>query len=273
MPVENSNTKLHYDELNFSDNAKAAIIFLHGFTGSLNDWEKIPSKFKENYNIYAIDLIGHGKSDSPNEADQYSTSSQINQLAETISLITKDKIILAGYSMGGRLALSFSSIHPEFLKGLILESTTAGIADKKLREAREKSDEELADFILNNPIEKFVDYWMNLDIFSTQKNLPKEILIKLKHDKLRNNKTGLANSLLGFSTGIMPPLFNKIKNINIKTLLITGELDIKYININNEMVKIFPDALHRIIQNAGHNVHMENPDEFYNVINDYLKEL
>ena len=273
MSVKKSKIKLHFKKLSISDKAKDTIIFLHGFTGSLNDWEKISSQFNGDYNIYAIDLIGHGKIDSPNEISKYLTSSQIDQLFRTISLITKDKIILAGYSMGGRLALSFSTVYPEMLKGLILESTAAGIVDEYLREERRKKDEELANFILNNPIEKFVDYWMNLDIFSTQKNLPEEILLKLKKDKLKNNKTGLANSLLGFSIGIMPPLFEKLKEINIKTLLITGELDKKYTNINNEMLKLFSAGKHAIIKNAGHNIHLEKPEIFYNVINNYLKEL
>ena len=40
---------------------------------------------------------------------------------------------LIGYSMGGRAALSYAVKYPEKLAGLILESTSAGIADEKLR--------------------------------------------------------------------------------------------------------------------------------------------
>ena len=273
MPVKKSDIKLHFEKLGSSDSINNTLVFLHGFTGSSNDWGNISSQFNEDYNIYAVDLIGHGKSDSPGNIYEYLTSSQIDQLAAAISSITKDKIILAGYSMGGRLALSFSYVYPEMLKGLILESTTAGIINEKLREIRRNSDNELANFILNNPIEKFVDYWMNLDIFSTQKNLPEEVLFKLKNDKLNNNKTGLANSLLGFGTGTMPPIFDKLKKINIKTLLISGELDKKYTTLNNEMLKLLPAGKHQIINNTGHNIHLEKPQIFYNVIKNFLKEL
>ncbi len=273
MPVNKSNIKLYFEKLISSNSTKNTIVFLHGFTGSSKDWGKTSFQFNNDYNVYAVDLIGHGKSDSPDDVDEYSTSSQIDQLAAAISSITKDKIILAGYSMGGRLALSFSTVYPEMLKGLILESTTAGIIDEKLREERRRSDNELANFILNNPIEEFVDYWMNLDIFSTQKILPEKIISGLKQDKMENNKIGISNSLRGFSTGIMPPLFNKLKDINIKTLLISGELDKKYTTLNNEMLKLLPAGKHQIINNTGHNIHLEKPQIFCNVIKNFLKEL
>ncbi len=273
MLIKTSNTSLNVEELSSSTKAKFTLVFLHGFTGSSADWKNISSNINGEYKIFAVDLIGHGKSDSPEDVSLYSASSQTKQLSELFAKITKGKLILAGYSMGGRTALSFAVIYPQMLKGLILESTTAGISDKKLRGDRIKSDEELANFILNNPIDNFVDYWMNLDIFSSQKNLSKQILSKIRTDKIRNNKIGLVNSLRGFGTGIMPPLFDSLKNIKIKTLLISGELDLKYTNINGEMVKIFPDAQHKVIRNAGHNVHLEQPQEYYDVINNYLKEL
>ena len=74
----------------------------------------------------------------------------------------------------------------------------------------------------------------------------------------------------GFGTGKMPPLFNDIRNVTAKTLLISGELDLKYTGANAELVKIFPAANHIIIKNAGHNVHLEQPSSFINVINDFL---
>jgi 2-succinyl-6-hydroxy-2,4-cyclohexadiene-1-carboxylate synthase len=271
--IKTSNIALNVEELNFSPAAKETLIFLHGFTGSSTDWKNISSNINGEYKIFAVDLIGHGKSYSPEDVRFYSTSFQTKQLAELFSKITTGKIILAGYSMGGRAALSFAAAYSQMIKGLILESASAGILEKKLREDRIKSDEKLANFILNNTIENFVDYWMNLDIFSTQKKLPEKILFNIKMDKLKNNKRGLVNSLRGFGTGIMPPLFDSLKNIKIKTLLISGELDPKYTNINGEMVKIFPDAMQNVIADAGHNAHLEKPEAFYNVINNYLKEL
>ncbi len=76
--------------------------------------------------------------------------------------------------MGGRAALSYAVKYPEKLAGLILESTSAGIADEKLREERVRSDEKIIKIIEEKSIEEFVEYWMNQDLFASLKNLPKE---------------------------------------------------------------------------------------------------
>jgi 2-succinyl-6-hydroxy-2,4-cyclohexadiene-1-carboxylate synthase len=252
---------------------KTPIIFLHGFTGSSKDWEEITPDIDKDFYPIAIDLIGHGESESSKDIKDYSCASQIEQLLEVIKKITDDKIILAGYSMGGRLALSFAAKHQEMLKGLILESSSPGIKEDNLREERLKHDNKLAEFIENHSINEFVDYWMTLDLFKTQKRLSVEKLKSVREYKLKNDKIGLANSLRGFGIGEMPPLFDDLKNIKINSLLITGELDEKFCKVNSSMSLAIPNVKHHIIKNAGHNVHLEYPGEFVNVINYFLKEL
>ncbi len=248
------------------------IFFLHGFTGSSGDWKNIITSIDSRFNIAAVDLIGHGKSSSPENISLYSAGSIVEQIGMIVKHFTEEKIFLAGYSMGGRASLSFAVNHPEMLRGLILESTSAGIKKEKQRTERVKLDNELADFVESHSIEEFVEYWMNVDLFASQKNLPKEKLDEVRKLKLRNSKTGLANSLRGFGTGKMPFLLDQIKKIKCKTLLITGELDSKFTSINSEMVDVFPDAKHIVIKKAGHNTHLEKPAEFAGVINTFLRE-
>jgi len=56
---------------------KIPIIFLHGFTGSSKDWEFTKSKIPKNYTPIFIDLLGHGKSSSPEQPEYYTTESQL----------------------------------------------------------------------------------------------------------------------------------------------------------------------------------------------------
>jgi 2-succinyl-6-hydroxy-2,4-cyclohexadiene-1-carboxylate synthase len=71
----------------------------------------------------------------------------------------------------------------------------------------------------------------------------------------------------------MSPLFEHLKEVKCKTLLITGELDTKFTNINSEIVKLFPNAEHKIIKNAGHNTHLEDPEKFIKEVNKFLNPL
>lgn len=271
MKISYKNISLNLEIIQ-KNNSDDFILFLHGFTGSSLDWKEIAENIDSRFNIVALDFIGHGKSESPADEKFYSVESIIEQIDESINRITKNKIILAGYSMGGRAALCYANQHQEKLKALILESATPGITSNTVREERIANDENLEKFILDNPIEKFVDYWMNIDLFSSQKKLPGEKLKFVRGNKLKNNPVGLANSLKGFSTGKMLPLFENLKNIRTKTLLISGELDKKFSTISLSMSKLLPLSENIIIKGAGHNTHLEKPKEFLNVVNNFLKQ-
>lgn len=270
MIIKYSDIQLNVETIINDESSGDSVFFLHGFTGSAKDWMSIVPSLNKKFNYYLVDLIGHGKSDSPNEKYYYFIDSIINQLKEIILSLSNSKIVLAGYSMGGRIALNFALQNSVLLKGLILESCTWGISDEHLKKERILQDEKLADFIDNNPIDKFIDYWMNIDLFNTQRRFSSEILGQIRERKLENKKIGLANTLRCSGTGIMKPLYNNIKNIPVKTLLISGELDSKFTDINSEMVILFTIAEHKIIKNAGHNTHLEEPHRFVEAINKFL---
>lgn len=272
MKIFSQNISLNVELFSEFNPARETLFFLHGFTGSAMDWKKTVELVDNSFNKFAVDLIGHGKSDSPTELEEYFPSSMNAKLLDIINHFTKEKVILVGYSMGGRAVLSFATNHPDKIKGLILESTSAGIEDPAEREERVKSDKELAAFIEANTMETIIDHWMNLEIFGTQKRFSDEQLQELRKEKLQNSSLGLANSLKGFGTGSMPYLGDKLSSLNFPVLLITGELDSKFTQINSELVKKFPSANHQIIQNAGHNVHLEETVKITDTINHFLNQ-
>ena len=263
MIIQTGSAKINFEHFNQFDPAKKTVALLHGFTGSLEDWHPVMSSLDKNFNYVGIDLIGHGKSESPEEVEKYSTGKIVRQINDVLSHLPVNKIILYGYSMGGRAALNYTVSHPDKVEALILESTNPGI----------KNDKKLAEYIEKHSIEEFAGFWVNLDIFNTQRRFSEEKRKEFKTTKMRNNKTGLINSLLGFGTGKMLPLFDQLKNIGCKTLLITGELDEKFTNINNEVVSLFPNAEHKIVKNAGHNTHLEEPEKFVDTVNRFLKSI
>jgi 2-succinyl-6-hydroxy-2,4-cyclohexadiene-1-carboxylate synthase len=271
MKIKYRNIFLNLEKI-LKNNSGKYILFLHGFTGSLKDWIVVAKHIDSRFNIAILDFIGHGESDSPEDEKLYSTESIIEQIDLAINSITNEKIILAGYSMGSRAALSYADRHQEKLNAMILESASPGITSENLRKERIAADEELAQFILDNPIEKFIHYWMNIDLFKSQKCLPEEKLELIYENKLNNNKVGLANSLKGFGSGKMPSLFDNLKNININTLLISGELDEKFRNINLHMSQLLQSSEYIVIKGAGHNTHLEKEEEYIKEVNNFLNQ-
>jgi len=271
MKIISDSVSINFEYFNSFEPERKTILMLHGFTGSLNDWQEIHASLNPKFNYIGIDLVGHGKSDSPADVNKYDPQSIVKHINDILINLSIEQVIIFGYSMGGRAALSFAINHPNKIIGLILESTTAGIESEKIRNERIKIDEELADYIESHSIEEFVELWMNKEIFNTQRRFSNEKLKNIRKKKTLNSKIGLVNSLRGFGTGRMGYFGNKLNQINCPVLLITGELDTKFTKINSALKKKFPNAKHKIIKNAGHNTHLEEPMKFVKAVNEFLK--
>lgn len=265
--------KIYLEKFREESGNKNSLFLLHGFTGSSGDWKNVSDLFDKRFNVYAVDLIGHGKSDAPSDISLYTAESQVNQLKTIFDKIRSEKNILLGYSMGGRLALNYAVRYPGSLNGLILESASAGISKQSEREKRISDDNELAGMILKNPIEEFMTKWMDQELLGTLRRFSNARLDELKKEKSNASKTGLANSLRGFSTGTMPFIGNQLKSVNIPVLLLSGQLDSKFTKINSHIQKHFPTAKHSVIKTAGHNTHLEEPKYFIQSVNRFLKKI
>jgi len=246
------------------------LVLLHGFTGSAASWGQHLDVFAHyGFRVLALDMLGHGQSDAPQDAQRYTIEQcQADILAVLVECgVSEGEAILLGYSMGGRIALytAFSG----FFRALILESASPGLAELLARAQRVKSDEQLAARIEQNGIEAFVNYWEHLPLFASQQRLPLEQRQALHEQRMQNRATGLANSLRGVGTGTQPALQERLKTLTIPVLLITGILDSKFCTIAQHMAQSLPNARLHIVPDAGHTVHLEQPELFDRLVHDF----
>ncbi|MFA7288761.1 MAG: 2-succinyl-6-hydroxy-2,4-cyclohexadiene-1-carboxylate synthase [Melioribacteraceae bacterium] len=253
------------------DHSKKPIIFFHGFGGDASDWKFIFSSLPTGFQAIAIDLVGYGKSDSPAESCYYSAESITNQIREIIRSLKIVKPILCGYSMGGRVALGYTTKYPKDISGLILESSSPGITEEVEREIRALADSRLSEKIETIGIQKFFNEWYEQPLFHSLKSNPM-LFEKTLKNKTKQNITGLKNSLKYFSPGLMPSYWNELNNISVPLLLISGSLDQKYCEINKRINSVLEASDWEIINGAGHNTHLEKPDDFIKLVNKFLKE-
>ncbi|MGG3643661.1 2-succinyl-6-hydroxy-2,4-cyclohexadiene-1-carboxylate synthase [Bacillus gobiensis] len=255
----------------YDNNKKSAetILFFHGFTGSAKSWEPMEPLLSDK-RIIRISLLGHGGTDSPVDSKRYSAHRQAQDLLELIKSLQLHKVCLIGYSMGGRLALYFSMLYPGRVSRLILESSSPGLMSLHERKARIAQDRKLADLLVNEGLSKFVDYWGNIPLFDSQKRLPIRVRNQQQTERLNNNPIGLANSLSGFGTGAQPSLWEKLHELKIPVLLITGQLDEKFCRINKKLDKKLENSCLQIFEHAGHTVHLECPEAFGKLVNEFV---
>ncbi|WP_332649515.1 2-succinyl-6-hydroxy-2,4-cyclohexadiene-1-carboxylate synthase [Lysinibacillus sp. 54212] len=248
---------------------RETIVMLHGFTGSTKTWETLATKLPH-YKIVVIDLMGHGLTEVVEDVNVYGMESQIHILHAIITRLQLTNFTLLGYSMGGRIALSYALQHPHEVRGLILESASPGLESMEEQKERKAADNALANRIETEGIEAFVEFWENIPLFASQKSLPLDVQQAIRAERLSQNRLGLANSLRGMGTGVMPSLWHRLVELPMPVTLMTGELDSKFVNIADRMTKLIKNVRHVTVNEVGHAIHVENPSEFATIVKETI---
>jgi 2-succinyl-6-hydroxy-2,4-cyclohexadiene-1-carboxylate synthase len=250
-----------------------ALLLLHGFTGSTATWRSFLPSWSRRFRVIAVDCLGHGQSDAPLDPARYATEHAVSDLTVLLDQLGVDQAHVLGYSMGGRLALSFAMMRPERLRSLILESSSPGLRTEEERSERMRSDEALAARIERDGVEKFVDYWENIPLFQSMRRLPESVRAALRRQRLANSAHGLAGSLRGMGTGAQPSWWERLSELAMPVQLIVGELDEKFTAIGRRMGELIPDCRLVEVQGAGHAVHVERADFFDTIVMGFLTSI
>ena len=234
-----------------------SVVLLHGFTQTGASWAPLLPHLATT-SLIAPDLPGHGSAGQV-RTDLAATADQlVDEFANPI---------LVGYSMGGRLALHAAIRQPARVRGLVLIGATPGIADVDEREARRRSDAQLADHVEDIGVEAFLSEWLAQPLFAT---LP--AASRTLEDRRTNTADGLAWSLRTWSTGAQQSQWVSLSLVTCPVLLVTGSLDTKFTEIAQRMQHaIGRHCRHDVIKGAGHSAHLEQPAEVARVINEFVR--
>lgn len=241
------------------DGAPPSLLCLHGFTGTGRDFGPLAEALQRQ--IAAPDLPGHGRTDGPTEADDWSMASVVSDLERLLNELKLGRVPIVGYSMGGRVALQFALSHPERCAALVLIGATAGIGDPAERRARQGADEELARSIERDGVEAFADDWERTPIISSQDRIEARWRDAMRRRRREQSARGLAASLRGLGAGAMPSTWDRLADLRVPTLLVTGAQDDKFSALAKDLLGLLPQASHVAVRGAGHCAHLERPDE------------
>src|SRR5581483_9507898 len=81
-----------------------ALLVLHGFTGSMDTWHGFLPSWSQELQVIAVDLPGHGKTDSPSDPGRYSIEKVAADMTALLDHLGVQQAHVLGYSMGGRVA-------------------------------------------------------------------------------------------------------------------------------------------------------------------------
>ena len=235
------------------------LVLAHGFTQTARSWATIKRLLAEHQfdSVTAFDMPGHGS--NTERLDLWASATKLVQQGGPATYV--------GYSMGGRVALHAALSHPASVQRLILIGATAGIEDNSERAQRRATDNALAQRIAKIGLERFLDEWLALPLFA---GLTAET--DQRADRLRNTPAGLADSLRLTGSGTQQPLWDRLEEIAVPVLLLAGERDLKFESIGMRMQSLLPNASFMTIADAGHSVHLEQPEETVNAITRWLDQ-
>jgi esterase len=251
--------KLFYRELGTGN----PIVILHGLFGSSDNWLSIAKELANTHSIYLLDQRNHGQSP---HSDTFDYSTMANDLEEFIDEHEIENPVILGHSMGGKTAMEFAVKNPDKWSKLIVvdiapktysvhhDQILEGLnsLDLKTINSRNEADERLSKWVPEMGVRQFL---------------------------LKN----LSRDNIGFSWKINLPVISK--NIEIigeglskrlskakPTLFIRGSNSNYIMDSDFELIEqYFPSAKIETVENAGHWIHAEQPEEFLNIVNQFLK--
>jgi pimeloyl-ACP methyl ester carboxylesterase len=120
------------------------LVLLHAFPLSKMMWRPQLEALSSEATLIAVDLRGFGAS-SPWDEDVPGIDAMADDVAKLLEAMgIQERVVLAGVSMGGYVALSFAERHRKKALGLILSNTRAEADDDAAKEGRAKSLARLA---------------------------------------------------------------------------------------------------------------------------------
>lgn len=270
------------------DSSNPVILFLHGFMGDRHEFQTAIANLSQQFYCVAIDLPCHGQTDLThqgtdqftyqdscyNENSCYTIDFTARLIVKFLELLNIERCFLVGYSMGGRVALYLTIHFPKYFRKVVLGSASAGLRTDMERSDRLAKDLQLADKLENlepDEFRLFLENWYQQKIFGNLRSHPN--FPQLLEQRLQNSPRELAKSLRYLGTGMQPSLWENLPKNEIPLLLLVGELDAKFVQINQQMAQLCKFSQLEIIPNCAHNIHFENPDMFVEKIQIFLETI
>lgn len=251
-------------------NTAPVVVCLHGWLGRGMDWDGVLETLDPRFSCLVLDLPGHGEHRcDPDRLSDWEALSQslITFLFEELQL---DRPVLAGYSLGGRLAVEVMARCPDRVSSLILAGVRPGWGDPSTSEDRLESDRIWADrFRKEWP--GILDEWYSQGLFGELHCRPgyEETLLPRRS---ANDPESVAEALEQWSVARQPDRRDVLRNWAGRTLFLAGDRDRVYRRMGRELEQTRAVDRCQWIEDAGHALLWDQPEQVARHMETFLKE-
>jgi 2-succinyl-6-hydroxy-2,4-cyclohexadiene-1-carboxylate synthase len=230
----------------------ATLALLHGFAGQPASWDEVVAALDLDAPPIRLALPGHGLDAQPLVED-------FDAAVDELALALPDEGLLAGYSLGARVALAIALRHPAKVAALLLIGVQPGIDDQAERDKRQRWDDEHAELLEREGMTAFVDRWQALPMFASQATVDDDRRAKQRRERLAHEPRALASAMRALGQGRMPSMWPYLAELTIPVQLLVGSHDSKYLSIAEHMHSLLPNSTLHLARDCGHNLLLEAP--------------
>jgi len=256
--------KLYYEQ----QGTGSDIVMIHGAYLDRRNWDLQFNRFAEEYRVTRYDVRGHGKTESLDT--NFTDYEDLLTICDSLDI---QEAILMGLSMGGGIALDFALTYPERVKALVLIGPGIGGGEYDSPEYQVYGEELLPalqaeDF--SQIVAIMLKYW-SVGPGRSVAEVDSTFLDTMRTLMDENRKRWYLNSLV---KRLDPPVIDRAEELTMPILIVNGSEDVVDILDNSEeFAGLAKNVRIELIQDAGHIVNMEKPEEFNDLAMKFIKTL
>jgi 4,5:9,10-diseco-3-hydroxy-5,9,17-trioxoandrosta-1(10),2-diene-4-oate hydrolase len=256
------------------------VILIHGISNSIEDWLLNFEDIAEQYQVYALDLIGHGRTDKPLSAS-YGIQDLARFVVDFMDTMNIGCAHIVGHSLGGAIALTMAIHYPSYVNKLVLVDS-GGLGQECSIVLRLVSlpglGELLGTLFMQGSLEKRIS--MQRESWPDAEIVPDE-MIRLKYDatlwqdisKSYFKTLRAITNFWGLRKSVYMPILQHLPSLANPVLVVWGEQDNMLPVSQTQIVKDkVPHARVEIFENCKHDPMVVNPQRFNHLILKFLNE-
>jgi pimeloyl-ACP methyl ester carboxylesterase len=270
--------QIHYVHAGTSRPDRPALLLVHGFGASTDHWRKNIDGLKLEFDVWAIDLLGFGRSAKPDMS--YSGDLWRDQLDAFITEVIGQRTVIAGNSLGGYAALNTAATYGDRVAGVVLLNSAGSFRDGSTLQGRQPS-----------PVQRFVRWfalqdWVAYLIFQ---NTRRKSVIRKTLERVYLDKSAVTDRLVDEifrpsgdpgAAKVFASVFKTPRGASVDELLarlkcplltIWGEGDpwMRCRDRGAKFREFYPGVVERYVE-AGHCPHDEVPEVVNRLIRDWV---
>lgn len=251
---------------------EGVVVFVHGLSGSWQNWLENLPRFAETRRCIAVDLPGFGQSEMP--AERISISGYARCVDELCDRLSLGSVALVGNSMGGFVGAEMAIAFPQRVERLVLVAA-AGISIVHLRRepllavgrilaAGGAMSAAQQRAVLRRPGLTHATFAL---VFRHPTRLARDLLLE---QMLGTGKPGFLPALDALTSY---DFTDRLPEIGCPTLVVWGSNDMLVpVRDASEFERLIPDARKVVMADTGHCAMLERPETFNALLAEFLSE-